>query len=95
MQKCLSCPDFDTCSSCFEITTEQHPLHGFVCVRAQGDMKVYQHLLSEYMRSMLLQLKNARASQARHGAWCNACKNVIVGVRYKVLLPHSWRCGEG
>ncbi|GBE77445.1 hypothetical protein SCP_0103200 [Sparassis crispa] len=28
--KCLTCPDFDTCSMCFQITEEQHPGHGFV-----------------------------------------------------------------
>ncbi|KAJ7103265.1 hypothetical protein B0H15DRAFT_767366 [Mycena belliarum] len=28
--KCTDCPDFDTCSNCFSITREQHPLHAFV-----------------------------------------------------------------
>ncbi|RDB28832.1 hypothetical protein Hypma_015902 [Hypsizygus marmoreus] len=28
--KCTACPDFDTCSSCFTITKEQHPRHSFV-----------------------------------------------------------------
>lgn len=28
--KCATCPDFDTCSSCFSITQEQHPGHSFV-----------------------------------------------------------------
>ncbi|OBZ79834.1 hypothetical protein A0H81_01514 [Grifola frondosa] len=27
--KCLTCPDFDTCASCFTITPEQHPGHSF------------------------------------------------------------------
>ncbi|KAF8634893.1 hypothetical protein AX15_000643 [Amanita polypyramis BW_CC] len=28
--KCLVCPDFDTCASCFSITEEQHPNHSFI-----------------------------------------------------------------
>ncbi|KAF9469784.1 hypothetical protein BDZ94DRAFT_1286368 [Collybia nuda] len=28
--KCAVCPDFDTCSSCFSITSDQHPGHSFV-----------------------------------------------------------------
>jgi next-to-BRCA1 protein 1 len=30
--KCLNCPDFDTCSSCFTVRQELHPEHGFVKV---------------------------------------------------------------
>lgn len=37
----ISCfPDFDTCSSCFAITNEQHPGHGFVKVANAGDVMV-------------------------------------------------------
>ncbi|KAL0951646.1 hypothetical protein HGRIS_008326 [Hohenbuehelia grisea] len=28
--KCADCPDFDTCSGCFSITSDQHPGHAFV-----------------------------------------------------------------
>lgn len=35
--KCLSCPDFDTCQSCFAITKEQHPGHGFVKIKDPQD----------------------------------------------------------
>jgi len=30
--KCLTCPDYDTCSQCISITNEQHPNHTFVKV---------------------------------------------------------------
>ena len=37
----ISCfSDFDTCSSCFTITNEQHPGHGFVKVANTGDLMV-------------------------------------------------------
>jgi hypothetical protein len=32
IQKCLECPDFDTCNQCFTITEEHHPGHGFLKV---------------------------------------------------------------
>ncbi|KAF9486564.1 hypothetical protein BDN70DRAFT_870152 [Pholiota conissans] len=35
--KCLTCPDFDTCSSCFSITNEQHPEHPFVRIQKTED----------------------------------------------------------
>lgn len=35
--KCLNCPDFDTCQSCFAITKEQHPGHGFVKIKDPKD----------------------------------------------------------
>ena len=35
--KCLNCPDFDTCQSCFAITKEQHPGHGFVKIKDPQD----------------------------------------------------------
>ncbi|KIM47460.1 hypothetical protein M413DRAFT_22123 [Hebeloma cylindrosporum] len=35
--KCLACPDFDTCASCFRITNEQHPLHSFVRIEKVDD----------------------------------------------------------
>ncbi|GJJ13207.1 hypothetical protein Clacol_007458 [Clathrus columnatus] len=38
--KCVNCPDFDTCLSCFSITSEQHPGHTFVKIREQEDLVV-------------------------------------------------------
>ncbi|KAF8808145.1 hypothetical protein BYT27DRAFT_7338708 [Phlegmacium glaucopus] len=35
--KCLDCPDFDTCVTCFSITNEQHPDHGFVKIQKKED----------------------------------------------------------
>ncbi|KAF8167336.1 hypothetical protein B0H34DRAFT_681448 [Crassisporium funariophilum] len=35
--KCLNCPDFDTCTSCFRITDEQHPHHAFVKITKRED----------------------------------------------------------
>jgi next-to-BRCA1 protein 1 len=69
--KCLGCPDFDTCASCFSITPTQHPIHGFVKVKGKEDINI----------------NVAVQPQERHGAWCDACKKVIVGVRYKCMHP--------
>ncbi|CAA7264849.1 unnamed protein product [Cyclocybe aegerita] len=35
--KCVVCPDFDTCNSCFSITEEQHPHHPFVRISKRAD----------------------------------------------------------
>ncbi|KZT27712.1 hypothetical protein NEOLEDRAFT_1130794 [Neolentinus lepideus HHB14362 ss-1] len=69
--KCLVCPDFDTCESCFSITREQHPKHGFVKVKEPGDI-IHRH--------------DSAAIQV-HGARCDVCNQVIVGVRYKCMHP--------
>ncbi|KAH9929671.1 uncharacterized protein B0H18DRAFT_995683 [Fomitopsis serialis] len=67
--KCLNCPDFDTCSSCFQITPEQHPGHGFVKIKDRAD----------------LILPSALDAEPEHAARCNICNAVISGVRYKCL----------
>ncbi|EJD04203.1 uncharacterized protein FOMMEDRAFT_167441 [Fomitiporia mediterranea MF3/22] len=36
--KCLSCPDFDTCSSCHDIVPEHHPRHTFVKLDKPQDL---------------------------------------------------------
>ncbi|KAH7886025.1 hypothetical protein F5I97DRAFT_2060907 [Phlebopus sp. FC_14] len=89
--KCISCPDFDTCSSCFVITSEQHPNHGFVKLNRAEDLMI---------RSSLPQC------QVAHLAACNceligsstgvahsmrsilaACGETIRGARYKCMHP--------
>ncbi|KAK0208907.1 hypothetical protein DFS33DRAFT_1306348 [Desarmillaria ectypa] len=35
--KCVNCPDFDTCDSCYAITKEQHPHHTFVKIPNPAD----------------------------------------------------------
>ncbi|EMD32629.1 hypothetical protein CERSUDRAFT_118662, partial [Gelatoporia subvermispora B] len=67
--KCLNCPDFDTCSSCFSITPEQHPEHGFVKITAPGD----------------LQVRNGLRRNVLHYATCDICRKRINGVRYKCM----------
>lgn len=67
--KCMNCPDFDTCSSCFQITAEQHPDHGFVKIERPDNLIV----------------RNALGSNVIHGAVCNVCRNQIVGIRYKCM----------
>ena len=39
-QKCLDCPDFDVCSSCYAIVPAQHPGHGFARLREPTDLKL-------------------------------------------------------
>ncbi|KAF5385350.1 hypothetical protein D9615_001201 [Tricholomella constricta] len=43
--KCVVCPDFDTCDSCFAITNEQHPNHSFVKLVRPDDYIMRRHSL--------------------------------------------------
>ena len=72
VQKCLDCPDFDTCASCFRIMTEQHPGHGFVRVADPADL----------IRPRMTDI-TGHAMVDRHPARCNQCDKVIYGIRYK------------
>ncbi|PCH34161.1 hypothetical protein WOLCODRAFT_160653 [Wolfiporia cocos MD-104 SS10] len=67
--KCLNCPDFDTCSACFQITTEQHPRHGFVKI------SIPEQLI----------LRDSMNASSVHNATCDSCNSVIVGDRYKCM----------
>ncbi|KAG9314139.1 hypothetical protein JVU11DRAFT_4924 [Chiua virens] len=68
--KCVSCPDFDTCASCFRITAEQHPSHGFVKVNKPED---------------LMMRDSASSSYVAHLAACDSCRKTIRGIRYKCM----------
>ncbi|KDQ31174.1 hypothetical protein PLEOSDRAFT_1111699 [Pleurotus ostreatus PC15] len=70
--KCLVCPDFDTCSSCFAIADEQHPQHSFVKIT---DPKQYIRRASSRQVTQV----------ARHFATCDICKHGINGIRYKCM----------
>jgi next-to-BRCA1 protein 1 len=67
----VNCPDFDTCSSCFSITYDQHPQHGFVKIRNTDD----------------LMIRNGLAADVRHYASCDGCQKTIYGTRYKCMHP--------
>ncbi|KIY50445.1 hypothetical protein FISHEDRAFT_71503 [Fistulina hepatica ATCC 64428] len=73
--KCAECPDFDTCSSCFRITLEQHPGHNFVKIRSKDD------LIIRHRRNVA----GFSPSLPKHSARCNSCSKVIFGVRYKCM----------
>ncbi|TBU25294.1 hypothetical protein BD311DRAFT_700421 [Dichomitus squalens] len=38
--KCLNCPDYDVCQSCYKITPEQHPDHGFVKISEPATLMI-------------------------------------------------------
>ncbi|CAL1694541.1 unnamed protein product [Somion occarium] len=68
--KCLICPDYDTCGSCFTITPEQHPNHGFVKIKDSNEQ---------------LMMRNGLRVHVTHPAACNVCGLPIQGTRYKCM----------
>ncbi|KAG8845249.1 hypothetical protein FRC20_003266 [Serendipita sp. 405] len=85
--KCLQCPDFDTCESCYEaIAEEQHPEHGFVKVSKVGDVLYRRRPVSIPGLSVNGLLSNPR-NKVRHRAICDAegCGKTILGIRYKCM----------
>ncbi|CCM03800.1 uncharacterized protein FIBRA_05948 [Fibroporia radiculosa] len=67
--KCLNCPDFDTCATCFQITPEQHPGHSFIKIN----------------NPEALVIRNGEGNTVLHDATCDVCGRRIVGVRYKCM----------
>ncbi|KAG9000110.1 hypothetical protein FRB95_007884 [Tulasnella sp. JGI-2019a] len=70
--KCVNCPDYDVCASCYNIVAEQHPKHSFVKLTDPKD---------------LLLKANHFSGRVVHQARCDACGKQIVGTRYKCIHP--------
>ncbi|KIJ66196.1 hypothetical protein HYDPIDRAFT_186653 [Hydnomerulius pinastri MD-312] len=88
--KCVTCPDFDTCSSCFKITPEQHPYHGFMRVSKQEDLMMRNSLARHHLPHLAVcnceHFKSkTRSSFIIHCA--TACRQTIRGARYKCMHP--------
>ncbi|GMK56642.1 hypothetical protein CspeluHIS016_0304820 [Cutaneotrichosporon spelunceum] len=80
--KCVSCPKFDLCRSCYQKVQEIHPAHVFLSLpdKAIG-------------RLPLLAPPNGAAESApvRHpGAFCHNCLQDIVGPRFHCAVCPSW-----
>lgn len=75
--KCLSCPDFDYCSACFQVAAEVHPGHRFV--------PIYEQL------RMLNVKKEQHRGIYCDGPICasRARKAYIRGDRYKCAICHD------
>ncbi|KAF8332399.1 uncharacterized protein EI90DRAFT_3055514 [Cantharellus anzutake] len=69
--KCLTCPDFDACDTCFRRMRGTHSDHSFIKVNADSD---------------IIEPTNI-TTIVRHGANCHRCKTRILGVRYVCLHP--------
>ncbi|EIM92871.1 uncharacterized protein STEHIDRAFT_136582 [Stereum hirsutum FP-91666 SS1] len=82
--KCLNCPDFDTCKSCFAIVPIQHPGHSFVRVNSPKDLVYYKNPNSQAIPFGSLGARIA-STPPKHRARCDVCSKVIVGVRYKCM----------
>ncbi|PVG03041.1 hypothetical protein CPB86DRAFT_779929 [Serendipita vermifera] len=86
--KCLECPDYDTCESCYTgIVGEQHPDHAFVKVSEPGSI-IYRRTRRGTLNADPFPF-NVTNGMARHRAICDAvgCGKTIVGVRYKCMHP--------
>ncbi|BEJ13657.1 hypothetical protein CspHIS471_0308310 [Cutaneotrichosporon sp. HIS471] len=80
--KCVSCPKFDLCRSCYQKVQEIHPAHVFLSLPDQP-----------IARLPLPPRPNGAAESApvRHpGAFCHNCLQDIVGPRFHCAVCPSW-----
>ncbi|KAH9951018.1 hypothetical protein B0H21DRAFT_685870 [Amylocystis lapponica] len=63
--KCLNCPDFDSCGSCFQIMREQHPNHGFVKVSKPEQLMIHYNA-TQCLFSATCNVCNCRISGVRY-----------------------------
>ncbi|KIV82004.1 hypothetical protein PV11_04145 [Exophiala sideris] len=73
--KCLSCPDFDYCSTCITSAGKKHPGHRFI--------PVYKRL------QVLRKAKQYHRGVHCDGPLCVNAKGYIVGDRYKCAVCHD------
>lgn len=77
--KCLQCPDWDTCGTCFATVGERHPGHGFVKVESATQLVAGAPLAGTVF-------PNIR---------CDACNTRIRDVRFKVSPHRPLQCPAG
>lgn len=84
--KCVACPDYDVCESCFRLTEDVHPGHSFAKVYNQGDVvvSVLAQVGLEQVADDISQVRKSSQDSFRHHARCDVCQKQIIGVRFKV-----------
>ncbi|WVO18309.1 hypothetical protein L204_106024 [Cryptococcus depauperatus] len=83
--KCVTCPKFNLCISCYQKVDEIHPTHAFLSL---PDKPLPRN--GPLVRDM--QMQESTASQlVRHpGAFCHNCLKDIVGPRFHCAVCPSW-----
>ena len=78
--KCLTCPDWDYCSTCVATSHINHPGHSFLPVYESLCTRYHHHQQSVYHRGIQC---DGPLCQGKHG------KNYIIGDRYKCAVCHD------
>ncbi|OWZ68671.1 hypothetical protein AYX14_00879 [Cryptococcus neoformans] len=88
--KCVSCPKFDLCRSCYQKVDEIHPAHAFLSLPDKPLLPI------ETSRNALNESEQPNPEVAgpqlvRHpGAFCHNCLQDIVGPRFHCAVCPSW-----
>ncbi|WVO22726.1 uncharacterized protein IAS62_004060 [Cryptococcus decagattii] len=87
--KCVSCPKFDLCRSCYQKVDEIHPAHAFLSLPDKPlPIETYRNAVNE---SGQPNLQVAGPQLVRHpGAFCHNCLQDIVGPRFHCAVCPSW-----
>ncbi|KAL7421406.1 hypothetical protein Q5752_004291 [Cryptotrichosporon argae] len=80
--KCVSCPKFDLCRSCYQKVDEIHPVHAFLSI-PDREFAIDDPAVGRVDRG--------ERQPARHpGAFCHNCLQDIVGPRFHCAVCPSW-----
>ncbi|KAJ9101220.1 hypothetical protein QFC21_003439 [Naganishia friedmannii] len=85
--KCIKCPDWDACASCFTGIAHHHPGHDFVALHKVSDYyRAGSHEPTGYLeRALGLVDRGGAAVHPR--VVCDGCNQRIFGTRYKCAHP--------
>ncbi|KAK8843444.1 hypothetical protein IAR55_007101 [Kwoniella newhampshirensis] len=90
--KCVTCPKFDLCQTCYHKVEEIHPSHAFLSLPTKAHPQVGPSSLNGVRETNGRAARDLTAPQpVRHpGAFCHNCLQDIVGPRFHCAVCPSW-----
>lgn len=84
--KCVSCPKFDLCRSCYQKVEEIHPVHAFLSLPDRPLPQLTPVQPAESVAGRVVETRPVH----HPGAFCHNCLQDIVGPRFHCAVCPSW-----